>query len=250
MIGVIKSDIRYDVFKGDDKYIVSNHINDFVDIDVVILPFLGIDSYYNIIGTKLNLIDILRQNQVLKIFTGLANKTLKELCMAKDIELYEMLKDEVFVIDNSLLTAAGIIDYLQKKGQCVNDMCIFIMGYGNISSSLARLLKAYNTDFVIYPNNEMERKFILLDQYKLGDISDLKKYNVVINTIPYNYIGDYNVFKDTSIIDFESKTYVFDVVKLMDLNIEYNVYSSIPSKYLATSAGKLVFNFVEKHLKI
>lgn len=249
LIGVIKSDVRYDYFKDKEGCMVSNNINDFINIDTLILPFSGIDNYYNIKGTNINIIDILRNNRVDYIFTGRSNKLLDDLCKSMGIKVFEILNDVDFIIENAILTSAGIIDYLQKKGKCVNDMCIFIMGYGNISCSLAKMLTAYGTDFLIYPNNEIEEKFILLNGYKVGKISDLNKYNTIINTIPCNYVGDYNVFKNAKILDVSSNPYGFDVDKVEELGIDYNIYSSIPSKYLKVSAGKLVYNFVKKHLK-
>lgn len=249
VIGVIKGDVRYNVFKGKDNYIVSNNLNDFVNIDTLILPFSGIDSYYNIKGTNLNLVDIIRNNKIDKIFTGNSSKLLDELCSSLGIILYEFLKDDDFIISNSIYTAAGIIDYLQKSGKCVSDMCIFIMGYGNISSSLARLLEAYKAKFVIYPNNKLEKKYILLDRYEVGNISNLDKYDYIINTIPFNYLGDYSVFKGCNILDVSSSPYGFDVDKLDKTNVNYYIYSSIPSKYLCLSSGNLVYNFVKKHLQ-
>ena len=113
---------------------------------------------------------------------------------------------------------------------------------------MAKLLVAYDSDFVICPNNEIEKKFILLNGYKVGEFKDLKKYNVVINTIPYNYIGDYSVFKNTEILDVASPPYGFDVDKLLSNGINYGIYSAIPSKYLLKSAVILVYKSINKYL--
>lgn len=249
LLGVIRSDARYEILKEKIDCIISSDVNDFFNIDALLLPFSGIDNCYNIKNSNINLIDILKNNSIDIIFTGTANDRLKEICSSRDIKLVELLKDYDFLIENSLLTASGIIDYLQRKGKSVKDQCIFIMGYGNISSSLAKLLKAYNSDFVICPHNEMEKKFILLNDYKLGDFEDLEKYNVIINTIPYNYIGDYSIFEKSEILDVASFPYGFDIDKIINHKIKYDVYSAIPSKYLLESAGLLVYKSVFKHLK-
>ena len=55
MLGIIKGDIRYEYLSFEGEYIISNELVDFYNIDELLLPFGGIDEYYNIKGSSINL---------------------------------------------------------------------------------------------------------------------------------------------------------------------------------------------------
>ncbi|MDE7384534.1 MAG: hypothetical protein K2M84_02120, partial [Anaeroplasmataceae bacterium] len=183
MLGIIKGDIRYEVLAELMPAILSNELYDFLDIDVLLLPFGGIDEDYNIKQSKLNLLDILKENAIKTILVGNANSKLKELCEQKNIKLIELLKDYRFVIPNAKLTSMGIIDYLSRKNLAVSDQKILIVGFGNIGFTLAELLKVNDCSFSIFPMNEAEEKYAHLLGYKT---TDYKEYDVIINTVPCN----------------------------------------------------------------
>lgn len=245
MLGIIKGDIRYEALSRMVDSVISGELSDFLDIDSLLLPFNGIDEYYNIKQSNINLLDILKQNDIKMIFVGNANNKLKELCLSKKIDLVELLKEPKFVIENARLTAMGIIYYLGQKSLAVSDLKIVILGYGNIGYALAELLKAYHCEFSIFANTLEEEKFIRLQGYHLADFKD---FDVVINTIPKNLDWDYNTFKDKQIIDVASAPYGFDIDKIYEVGIKYEIISAIPSKFAPTSAAKIIKNYIEKKL--
>ncbi len=245
MLGIIKGDIRYEALSRMVPSIISNELSDFLDIDSLLLPFNGIDEYYNIKQSNINLLDILKQNDIKMIFVGNANNKLKELCLAKKIGLIELLKAPEFVMENARLTAMGVIYYLGQKNIAISDLKIIILGYGNIGYALAELLKAYRCKFSIYANTIEEAKFIRLQGYTLADFKD---FDIVVNTIPKNLDWDYSIFKDKQIIDVASAPYGFDIDKIYEVGIKYEIISAIPSKFAPTSAAKIIKNYIEKYL--
>ena len=112
MLGIIKGDIRYEALAKMLPSVLSGDLYDFIGIDTLLLPFGGIDEYYNIKQSKLNLLDILKENDIKTIFVGNANSRLKEVCSHKNIRLIELLQELDFIIPNAKLTSMGIIDYL------------------------------------------------------------------------------------------------------------------------------------------
>lgn len=246
LLGIVKGDIRYDYLSKLIPSIISSELSDFLDIDALLLPFGGIDDAYNIKQSSLNLIDILKENSIEVIFTGSANEKLKELCAMKGIELVEFLKLDSFVIPNAKITAIGIIDYLQTQQLAISDQRIILMGYGNISVMLAKLLNAYGTEFVVYTPDKLEEKFAKLEGYTTVSLEDCVGEYCIINTIPKNYVGDYTLFSNKRIIDVASEPFGFDVEALQALGVRYEIYRAIPSKFAPASAAKILKRMIEK----
>lgn len=245
MLGIIRGDIRYEALAKMLNAKISNELYDFLEIDALLLPFGGIDEAYNIKQSKLNLLDILKENEIKTIFVGNANNKLKELCEQKNIALIELLKLDEFIIPNAKLTSMGIVNYLSSGNLSVKDQNICIIGLGNIGFSLAELLKAYECSFSVFPGSTIEEKFIKLQGYPLADF---KNSEIIINTIPKNLDWDYTLFKNKRIIDVASAPYGFDIDKINRLGIRYEIVSAIPSKFAYISAAKIMKNIIEKYL--
>lgn len=245
MIGIIKGDARYEALSRMLSARISSDLCDFIGIDGLILPLGGIDEYYNIKQSNLNLLDILRENDIKLIVVGNANKKLKEICLQRNIALIELLKDPSYIMENARLTAEGILSYLMNGNLSIKDQRIVILGYGNIGYYLAELLKACQTNFQIYPGTDLEKKYILLAGYKVADLND---FDIAINTIPANLDWDYTQFENKRIIDVASSPYGFDIEKTMEHHIRYEIFGAIPAKYAPTSAAKIIQKTIEKWL--
>ena len=241
MLGIIKGDIRYDELSKMVDSVISSELCDFLNIDSLLLPFNGIDEYYNIKQSNLNLLDILKENDIKTIFVGNANNKLKELCNVKNIKLYELLKMPEFVIDNAFLTAIGLVAYLNQKSLAITDQKILIIGFGNIGFELAKVLKAYKCEFSVYPNTSEEEKFVRLLGYKIADFND---FDIAVNTIPRILEWDYSIFKTKRVIDVASAPYGFDINEIYKNDIKYEIVSAIPSKFAPTSAAIII----KKHI--
>lgn len=245
LIGVIKGDVRYTYLSQMlDDAILSNKLEDFKDIDGLILPFNGIDNNLTIKGTNINILDIINNNSIKYIITGNANNALVNICSKYNIKLYEMLNDMQFIKDNSLLTAKGLVYFIHRDDYEIGDLKVLILGYGNVSFYLCELFKVYKVDFDIYVENSLEKKFANLMDYNVVD--EIKvSYDLIINTIPRNLDFDYNNIKNSRVIDIASFPYGFDIDKIVDNDIKYELISSIPSKYSAKSSAKIIKKFLE-----
>lgn len=243
MLGIIKGDNRYEYLHEKIGGVLSNELADFYKIDRLLLPFGGIDNQYNIISSNINLLDILRNNNILAIYVGKANEKLKELCNIRNILLFEILNDEEFIIDNAHLTGLGIINYLSKGDRIINDYKVIIMGFGYVGFKLALLLTANKVNFSVYTTNEIEKKYVSLMGYKQANFKD---YSIIINTIPHNMDIDYNLLKNKRVLDVSSAPYGFDIEKMNKIDVRYEIYSSIPAKFCPNLAANILEKYIEK----
>lgn len=157
-----------------------------------------------------------------------------------------MLKDSKFVRENAFLTAKGLLYFIHQGNKELSDRKVLIIGYGNIGFYLAKLLTSLNVDFDIYTQNPIEKKFIELNQYhNVNDIKDT--YDIIINTIPNPMDINYEVLKNSRVIDVASPPYGFNLDKIQTYGIHYEVISAIPSKFAPISAANLIKKFIENH---
>lgn len=243
MLGIIGNDIRYKYLNEITDSIYSDELYDFIGIDELLLPFNGINDNYDVKQSKLNLLDILKENNIKCIYVGNANKLLKDLCVNNNIELKELLTDYNFVIPNAKLTALGIIDYLNRGIKIASDEKICIVGFGNIGFFLAKILLEYNADFFIIASNELEEKYLKLLGYK----AYLDDYKILINTVPKNLNWDYKKLKNKTIIDVASSPYGFDIEKINKNHIDYTILSALPSKFCPVAAANIIKKIIEKN---
>lgn len=226
--------------------ILSDCLHDFFNVDSLLLPLGGVGYDYIIKGTDLSLLDILAISKIKEIYTGEANENLKNLCIRENINLIELLKNDDFVMQNARLTAKACLYLIHENDTEISDYKILLMGYGNISFYLAKLLKELNCSFEIFTENDIERKFAMLEGYEC--INKIKKsYNIIINTIPKNVNLDYNSIVDARIIDLASKPYGFDIEEIVKRNIRYDILSMAPSKFAAKSAANIIKKIIENN---
>ena len=242
VIGIIKGDIRYKYLSDMiNNYIISDKLIELKGIEELLLPMNGINNDYEIKGTTLNLLDIIKQNSIKRIYVGNSSKRLDELCDKYSIELIKFLNGS-FILENAKLTAKGIIHYLCNNENDISDYKILVVGYGNISYYLCDLLDVYDVKYAVLTLNETEKKFINLKSIKSEEMISGKGYDIIINTIPDNLDWDYSSLINLRVIDVASSPFGFDIDKIIQNNINYYIFSAIPSKYAPSTAAKILKN--------
>lgn len=248
MIGIIKGDSRYTYLaKMLDNVIISDKLEDFVDIDILLLPLGGINNDDIIKQTNINLIDILNNNRIKVIITGNNNIEIKNICEEYNIRLFNLLEDNDFVKSNALLTAKGALYFIHNGIFDIMDKRVLIIGYGNIGYYLAKLLKSYDMEFYIYTLNDIENKYINLQEFNKA-IEITNNYDIIINTIPKNLDLDYSRLNGATIYDLASYPYGFDLEKIEANKIDYRILSVVPSKYAPESAAKIIKKIIENKI--
>lgn len=148
------------------------------------------------------------------------------------------LDDEEIVKENTNITVDGIMHKIRN----VNKDSICILGYGNIGKKLYDKLK---DNYLVIVGVPLEQKGIIKDSFVTSNKCDLKKALVnsklIINTVPDRII-DEDILKkiNGSFLDIASYPYAIDQAKIYDYPFEYQLYSSIPSKFAPDRAGKIL----------
>lgn len=247
MLGIIKGDNRYKYLKEFYSCILSDDLHELYNIDYLLLPFKGIDSLGIISGTSIFLEDILKQNSIRMIFVGHISNKLIELQNKYGFKIYELLIDDTFVKENAFLTAKCIITHLSNSDLEIADYSYLILGYGNISFYLAKLLKAYNAYPSVLTFNSLEKKYASLENYKC--ITDIKKnYDIIINTIPSNLDLNYSMLINSRVIDVASYPYGFNHNDIDKYKINYELLAGLPSRYAPASAALLIKKILDKNI--
>ena len=79
-------------------------------------------------------------------------------------------------------------------------------------------------------------------------MADFKEFDIIINTIPKVLDWDYSIFKGKRIIDVASSPYGFDIEKINDMGLRYEIVAAIPSKFAHISAANILKKNIEKYL--
>lgn len=249
LLGIIKcedkrNDYLYEMLNK-ENIIFSNKLSDFFKIKAVLGPLSGFDKYLFFKNTNISLVDFYRQNPMLKyVITGIVSSELITFCHNNDIEIISLLNSDFVVKQNAFLTAEGIVRTISDNlNVSLKDLKIALIGYGNISVELEHILKGYNSKIGVLAFNTIEQKFAFLNELEIiNSIEDLKKYDIIINTVPANIIkfDDYSLLKDKSIYDIASYPYGFDLLKAKDFGLDIKVLPGIPGKMIAKSAANLL----------
>jgi hypothetical protein len=240
MLGIIKGDIRYDYLsKMIKESVISDNLLDLYNIDELLLPLNGINNDYSIKQSNLNLLEIINQNSIKRIYVGNSSKRLEELCNNNSIELIELLKGN-YIIENAKLTAKGIIHYLGYDVCDISDYKVLVVGYGNIGYYICEFFDVYGVNYKVLTLNDVENKYLNLSNKQIENKLSGKEYDIIINTIPHNLNWDYKSFAGSKIIDVASNPYGFDVDKICENQINYTILNAIPSKYCPKTAAKIL----------
>ena len=209
------------------KYSVDVSCNLKIDVkkyDMIILPMKGVNEEF---------VELLKgSKKSCVIYTGLIGG-LKSL----DREVISFLDDEYIREENDNITVDGIMDYIKD----INYHNVCLLGYGHIGKKLYKKLDNVMVGVIeVCDKLELgENSFYTNDKDKMKDV--LKNSDLVINTVPKNII-DYDMVKDLKcmILDIASKPYGLNQDIVKNSNLNYFLYSGIPSKYDPERAGKIL----------
>ena len=247
MLGIIKGDIRYDyLHKLVNDSVLPNDLLDLHNIDELLLPIAGVNDDLSIRQTSINLEDILKQNSIKTIYTGNISNKLKNICQLYNVKLINFMSGN-YIIENAKLTAKGIINYLSNSDTDISELNVLLVGYGNIGYYLSKILDIYEVNHHILTFNDLEKKYIRLDNKNIENNLNGINYDLIINTIPVNLEWDYENLKMTKIIDVASKPYGFDLDKIIENKINYYILSSIPSMYCPKTAATILKKCLNLH---
>ncbi len=188
------------------------------------------------------------------LFCGSLNDMQKKILEIKNITHHNLLSDEIFAMDNALLTAEGaLMLIIRGTNVSIFGEKIAILGYGRVGKAMATLLKGLDVDFSIFSNDYTEQSMARLLGKKIYDLdSEFNDYDVIINTIPAKILPLSKLKgakKSCYILDLAS----YSGVEMCDINclgLAYDNALGIPGKYSPKTAGEILAQSILRNLEV
>ncbi len=178
----------------------------------------------------------------------------KKILDAKNIVHHNLLKDEIFAMDNALLTAEGaLMLIIRGTNTSIFKQKIAILGYGRVGKATAALLKGIDLDFNIFTDDYAECSMARLLGKEIYNLSEsLNDYDVIINTIPAK------ILPLSKLKDAKKSCYILDLasysgVEMCDINslgLSYDNALGIPGKYSPKTAGEILAESILRNLEV
>jgi hypothetical protein len=150
--------------------------------------------------------------------------------------VYDAGSDETFLMENAIISARGAVGYvLTNFTRDIADMKIGLVGYGRIGRALLRYLLCLGSEPILYTRRQeiaIELGASGVDCRVLGEDSDLRGLDILINTSPTAQIDPDELDPKTQIIDLASGKPFPSSDRLTKL-------ASIPDAMYPITAGRL-----------
>ena len=233
------------------------------EIDAVILPITGTDEKGNVEPVfssetiQLSKEWFARLNKSAVVFTGIANKYLKETAEEANIELISLLNRDDIAIYNSIPTAEGaIMMAIEHTDHTIHSSHITVTGFGRVGHTLANKLHALGAQVTVGSNNlrELARaKEIGMEAYPLDQLPEKVEHcDLMMNTIPAPVIDRTVIEKLPSqcvILDLASKPGGTDFQFAKRRGIRAILAKSLPNVVAPKTAGKILADVIQKIMK-
>lgn len=233
------------------------------EMDAIILPITGTDEKGNIEPVFASeTIQLSKEwfsnlNKSAVIFTGMANKYLKEAAEEANIELISLLNRDDIAIYNSIPTAEGaIMMAIEHTDHTIHSSHITVTGFGRVGHTLANKLHALGAQVTVGSNNlrELARaKEIGMQAYPLNQLPEKMNHcDLIMNTIPAPVIDKSIIEKLPShcvILDLASKPGGTDFEFAKRRGIRAILAKSLPNVVAPKTAGKILADVIQQIMK-
>ena len=227
------------------------------DFIITAIPFTKDNKYVNTTNLLISDLVAILEEKKIKLISGSIPLFIIDELTIKNIEYFDVLRNEEVAIKNAIPTAEGaILSALSNSNITLNSSNILIMGFGKIGKILANMLRGFGANIYIEARKESDLSFIKAYGYKAVDLKELNEYlyrfDFIFNTVPYVLLDEKRLRllkKDTLIIDVASSPGGVDYKKAKELNINVDWALALPTKvapktaanYLKESIDKIVF---------
>ena len=180
------------------------------------------------------------------IFSGNIPQEVEEIFKQKNISHKNFMQDEIFAIQNSHLTAEGILSLLiSQQPKSIFAINVLILGGGRVGKTLALLLNKLGIQFDIVAHSQktfescvyFSNSVIFGDEFK----EKLSQYDVIVNSIPSEILTNEDIEKIKPGCLFLEISSI-QTIKKEKLDFVYELCPALPQKFSASSAGKLLFD--------
>lgn len=184
-----------------------------------------------------------------KIFiAGNINDEIIEKASLNNVKVIDILKREELAVLNAISTAEGTLKIaIEETTTNVHGSNVLILGFGRIAKVLANMMNGIGANVSCAARRNEPLAWVRAYGYnpiKLENINEeLKKFDIIVNTIPHIILDDSNldlVKSGTLIIDLASNPGGVDREVVKEKNIKFIWALSIPGKIAPVTSAEFI----------
>ena len=229
------------------------------EADILILPPVttndGITVNTPFYNKNLYIDEVLKRlNKNAKIYGGNITPELFKKFSLYGFYAYDYLKDEKFILENTIPTAEGaLMIAFEETPFVVFGSKVAILGYGRVGATTASLFKNTGAQVYVFDRKNSKRIDAQKQDLTAFEFDDDKLYDceIIINTVPCMVLGREKlrkIKKDALIIDLASKPggVDLDYAKQRGLNVIWAL--SLPGKVAPVTSGEIIGRTIVSNL--
>lgn len=192
------------------------------------------------------------------VFTGNVSSEILRKSKLYNIEILDIMKNEEFAVLNAIPTAEETIKIIiENMKKIIHNSNCLIMGYGRLGKLLAQKLSGLSVNITCLTSDNTEKVWCIANGYDIvsfekikKDASILKKYDIIVNTIPKIILTEElkEIGKNTLIIDLASKPYGIDRNIVKQENLNFIEALGLPGKSAPITVAENMYEMVKNVL--
>lgn len=184
-----------------------------------------------------------------KLFiAGNISNSAKEKLEGSYEKVIDLMKQEELVILNTIATAEGAIDVaIQNTNTIIHGSNVLILGFGRVAKEVATKFHGLSAKVTCAARKTTDLAWIKTLGYDAVNINelgeDLKKYDIIINTVPQMIIEKENMQfmkQDVLLIDLASSPGGINIEDAKKMNLKFVWALALPGKIAPVTSAKFI----------
>lgn len=258
---IFESDHRFVEMKKilkDQGYCIYDTLEKAEDLDFMVLGLKGIDRHFFMVTKdqqlKLDEHFFKRLKKGCRLYTGVYNSLIEEMCHQYDLCYHVILHDETLMDVNASLTSEGVIaNLITTLHDPLFSLSVLITGYGKCGKDLARRLHALDMDVSVAVRDPQQYQQAAIDGYHVYFLDEMVQFKgeIVINTVPAIIFDEEKLLalSHCHFYDIASFPYGLDHTRAQENQIDTHILSGLPGKYAYHYAGMMFAHYIDNKEK-
>ena len=232
-----KEAIDKEVFERSDIIICPTPLSK--DGNTIFMPY---------IHKEITIQEVLSESRGKIFIAGNIPKKYIDIAKENDVNIIDIMESEDLVIYNTIATAEGTINIMiEDTDKILQGQKVLILGFGRVAKTLAMKLKGLQMEVTCVARKDKDIAWIETYGYRALYLSfienELKNYDFIINTIPYQILKEEQlskVKKETLLIDLASSPGGICQDDAKKLGLKSIWALALPGKIAPTSSAKFI----------
>lgn len=215
------------------------------------IPFLKSNGemYTSFSAKIIRVEDFTKKKYKDKLFiAGNISNSAKEKLEGSYEKVIDLMKQEELVILNTIATAEGAIDVaIQNTNTIIHGSNVLILGFGRVAKEVATKFHGLSAKVTCAARKTTDLAWIKTLGYDAVNINelgeDLKKYDIIINTVPQMIIEKENMQfmkQEVLLIDLASSPGGINIEDAKQMNLKFVWALALPGKIAPVTSAKFI----------